>query len=96
MDRTKLMELLRPFQNRCDELGKPLQHIFLKEAYLGDISTSYIVEVKADWIEGMSCYDALDFLFDVLWETTSEDTRKKIFSIKVLDSVENLQYLPQE
>lgn len=90
MDRAKLEELLKPFQDRCNEKGKPIQHICLEEAYPGDISTSYIVKVKADWVDDMNCSEALDFLFDILWETTSEETRKKIFSIEVLDSVESL------
>jgi hypothetical protein len=38
----------------------------------------------------MYCSDAIYFLFDILWETTDEDVRKKIFSIQILDSKDEL------
>jgi hypothetical protein len=90
MDRTKLKELLRPFQAKCAEKGKPLTEICVEDAFLGDASTSYIIQVKAPWVDRMSCSEAIDFLFDTLWETTNEETRKKVFSIQVLDSSDEL------
>jgi len=90
MDRTELEQLLIPFQLKCAENDKPLENIYLKEAFPGDVSTSYIVQVKASWIEGMSAYDAIDVLFDILWETTDEEIRKKVFSIQVLGSSDQL------
>lgn len=86
MDRAKLKELLQPFQAKCAEKGKPLVDICIEEAYPGDVSTSYIIQVKAAWVDNMYCSDAIDFLFDMLWETTDSETRRKIFSIQVLDS----------
>jgi hypothetical protein len=86
MDRKQLKELLQPFRQKCAEQGKPLTDICIVEAFPGDSSTSYIVQVKADWIDGTSCADAIDFLFDILWDTTEEEIRKKIFSIQVLNS----------
>ncbi len=86
MDKTKLKKLLKPFQIKCAEKGKPLVNLCIDDAYPGDISTSYIVQVKANWIDQTDCSEAIDFLFDILWETTSEEVRKKIFSINVLDS----------
>lgn len=83
MDSTELAVLLEPFQKKCFEKGRPLTTISLEEAYPGDISTSYIVQVTAPWIDDMSAYEAIDFLFDILWETTDEPTRRKVFSIKV-------------
>lgn len=71
-------------------MGRPLSDICLEEAFPGDASTSYILQVRAPWIDTMSCYSALDFLFDVLWETTNEETRTKVFSIQVLDSKDEL------
>ncbi len=90
MDRKQLNELLKPFLAACAKKGKPLSDICLEEAFPGDISTSYIIQVKAAWVDEMYCYDAIDFLFDVLWETTNEETRKKIFSIQILDSKDEL------
>lgn len=90
MDRKQLKELLQPFSKQCSEKGKPLTDMCLEEAFPGDSSTSYIVQVKADWIDRMSLSDAIDFLFDILWETTDEETRRKIFSIQVLDTKDTL------
>lgn len=90
MDRTKLKSLLQPFETKCAKKGKPLDRICIEEAFPGDASTSYIIQVKAPWLDNMHCSDALDFLFDMLWETTDEETRKKIFSIQIIDSGDQL------
>jgi len=85
MDRSELKNLLEPFRLKCTEIGRPLADVCLEEAFPGDVSTSYIMQVKAEWIDGLPCYAVLDVLFDVLWETTDEMVRRKIFSIQVLD-----------
>jgi hypothetical protein len=90
MDRTELKEILKSFQTKCSEKGKPLTDICVEEAFPGDSSTSYIIQVKAPWVDKMYCSEAIDFLFDTLWETTDEETRKKVFSIQVLDSRDEL------
>ncbi len=90
MDRTELKELLKPFETKCAENGKPLDGICVEDAFPGDSSTSYIIQVKAPWIDDMYCSDALDFLFDRLWETTDENLRKKVFSIQVIDKRDEL------
>jgi hypothetical protein len=86
MDKEQLKNLLQPFQRKCAEKGMPVADICVEEAFPGDISTSYIIQVKAPWVDDMDCSGAIDFLFDTLWETTNEETRKKVFSIQVLDS----------
>jgi hypothetical protein len=86
MDRKQLRDLLQPFSLKCTEKGKPLTDMCIVEAFPGDSSTSYIIQVKADWVDGASCSDALEFLFEILWETTDEEIRKKVFSIQILDS----------
>ncbi|MEX8547971.1 MAG: hypothetical protein V5804_10260 [Mucilaginibacter sp.] len=90
MDRTELKQLLQPFIAKCAEKGRALTEICLKEAFPGDISTSYIVQVKAPWVDGVDSWEAIDFLVDVLWETTDEETRKKVFSIQILGSKDEL------
>jgi hypothetical protein len=91
MDREELKELLTPFAAKCSEKGKPLSDYCIKEAFPGDASTSFIVQVKAPWLDEMYCSDALDLLFEILWETTDEETRKKVFSIQIIDSKDHLQ-----
>ena len=90
MDREELKNALKPFQEKCAEKGKAIIDICVNEAFPGDQSTSFIVQVTAPWVDSMACNEALDFLFDVLWETTTEDVRKRVFSIQVLDSREEL------
>ena len=90
MDRNQLEVSLQSFRNECLSKGRPLEDMCIFEAYPGDISTSYIIQVKANWIEQMDCSDAIDFLFDTLWDTSDENIRKHIFSIEVLDSNDKL------
>lgn len=90
MDRNQLEINLRPFKEGCLAKGRPLADICVFEAYPGDISTSYIIQVKAGWVEKMDCSDVIDFLFDTLWETVNEDIRKYIFSIEILDNNDQL------
>ena len=86
MDRNELETSLQPFKKACLTKGRPLADMCVFEAYPGDVSTSYIIQIKADWVENMDCSEAIDFLFDVLWETVEENIRKYIFSIEILDS----------
>jgi len=95
MDRKQLKDLLQPFQTKCAENGRPLNEICVEEAFPGDLSTSYIIKVKAPWVDDMYCSEAIDFLFDTLWETTNEETRKKVFSIQVLDSKDELHCMSE-
>lgn len=90
MDRTELKERLTPFQSKCSEKGKPLADICIEDAFPGDKSTSFIVKVKAPWVDDMYCSDALDFLFETLFESVDEKTREKVFSIHVMDSSDEL------
>lgn len=93
MDREELKKELIKFQEKCAEKGKQLKDLCIGEAFPGDQSTSYIIQVTAPWVDNMACNEALDFLFDVLWDTTTEEVRQKIFSIQVLDSQEELHCL---
>lgn len=90
MDRNQLEVSLQSFRAACQAKEKPLANMCIFEAYPGDASTSYIIQVKASWVEDMDCSNAIDFLFDTLWETSDENVRKHIFSIEVLDSNDQL------
>lgn len=84
MDRAKLENKLdTDFKAGCLKKGYPLIDICLEEAYLGDISTSYIVNIVAQWAKDMDCSAALDILIDILWETTEIEYREAIFSINI-------------
>ena len=90
MDREQLMKKLSEFKSMCNESERALEEICLEEAFPGDSSTSYILNVKANWVDSMNCSDAIDFLFDILWRTTKEEERKFIFSIQINDSENDL------
>lgn len=91
MDRTELNNRLIVFKNHCESIGYPLTDMCIEEAFPGDDATSYLLKVKADWIDGVDCCgNALDILINALWDTTDEDTRKYIFAIDILDRDDNL------
>jgi hypothetical protein len=90
MDRKHLEAKLVDFRQKCQENGFPLEDFCLMPAYEGDVSSSYVIQVKGSWVDEMLCSDALDPLFDYLFATTDEDTRRHIFSISILDSKEEL------
>ncbi|MEO7175420.1 MAG: hypothetical protein ABIV51_06155 [Saprospiraceae bacterium] len=90
MDHTELKKALVGFVEACEKKGKKLLDFCLVEAYPGNSATSYFIEVKANWIDEMDCSDAIDFLFDVLFETTTAEIRKKIYSIKVFGPTDEL------
>lgn len=84
MDRNKLEQKLnKDFKEGCLKKGYPLDDICLSEAYPGDDSTSFIVNVIASWVKDMDCSIALDLLIDVLWDTTEIEYRQAISSIKI-------------
>ncbi|MFV0345467.1 MAG: hypothetical protein ACK5IQ_04375 [Bacteroidales bacterium] len=68
MDRKELNKKLRPFIQKAESDCYPLDFC-LEEAYPGDNATSYILKVKATWIDEMSCSEAISTLSEILWET---------------------------
>ena len=90
MDTKQLKASLREFQVACERRGYPFSDFCLVEAYPGDNSSSYCLEIKAPWVDGQPCSDILDNLFDILFKTTTVEIRKKIFSIQLLDSDDSL------
>jgi hypothetical protein len=90
MDSEQLKLSLKSFVEECAAQGKPLTNVCVRPAYPGDSSSSFIVEVKADWIDDMTCSPVLDFLYDVLFATTTPQIRQNIFTILILDSTEQV------
>ena len=83
MDRAELANKLQPFIEECAKRQKPLEKACLEEFISGD-PTSYFLLVKSDWIDKVSSSESLEFLFDVLWDTTVVETREKIFTILLI------------
>ncbi|MEO5581937.1 MAG: hypothetical protein ABIR66_04550 [Saprospiraceae bacterium] len=81
MDRDQLIDSLKGFVDACAKAGRPIADICLEDSYGG----SYILQVKAKWMDDLACYPILEFLTNKLFETTDEAIRSNIFYIKVLD-----------
>ena len=87
MDRkTTLLNKLEKFRKECTNRDKSLEDICLEEAFPGDHSTSFVLKVKAKWLDELSLSEGLDILIDILWDSTSVATRTDIFSICVVNS----------
>jgi len=91
MDSVMLNSKLQPFFKRCAEKGRPIEQYTFDEAYPGDPTTSYIINVKASWFDTLSCYEILKFLFEILWETAEVETRIKVFAFKIFNSKMDLR-----
>lgn len=90
MDREKLKSDLAIFFKKCKEIGKPIDEFAIVEAFPGNIATSYVLKIRAEWANNMSCYEALEILFDILWDSSPIDIRKNIFCILIVDKHEDL------
>jgi len=81
MDKKQLELEINLFIEDCNNKGKPVSNYCLYPAYPGDDATSYIFQIKAEWVE--DCFDAIDFFTDIMFEKMTESARSKIFSIQV-------------
>lgn len=89
MDRkTTLLIKLEKFRKECEKKNRTLDDLCLEEAFPGDDSTSFVLKVKAKWLDKLSLSDGLDILIDFLWDSTSIATRTEIFSICVVNSAD--------
>ena len=83
MDRSELKQRLGPFQVAAGRRGFPIHDLVLEEAFPGDAATSFVVKVNAPWAVGMSAFQAIGALSEILWETTDPATRIHVFSILI-------------
>lgn len=86
MDRDELMGKLQGFKKACYDKGYIDGELYLDEAYPGIVPTSFIVSMiaKKQWLDTTNSGDGLDQLIDILWETTTPETRKNIFTLSFL------------
>jgi len=91
MDRGQLEIELRNFCQSSSERGFPVIIDGLSEAYPGVANSSFTVHIRVeDWAGGMSCSTILDQVLPILFDTTSDDARRQIFSIDVYNAVDGL------
>ncbi len=97
MDRKQLENTINKelysFREESAKRGYPL-----REACLAPFEAwrpMYNIEVYADWIETMSCGDALHILTPIMFDTMSELSRRNIFIIKILDKDDVVHYVEE-
>lgn len=90
MDKEQLISEVKKFAKQCAFAKRPINSFCLNEAYPGDSSTSYFLDIKADWIEEGECFDAISFFTDVMFDIMTVEARRKIFSIRVFTNEEAL------
>ena len=86
MDKEKLKRSLLKFEEACAKKGYPLLDTCLDVAFPAGPETSYMLKVKAKWVDGMTCSKALRILIDIMWTTMVEKERRHIFAIVIHDS----------
>ena len=97
MDREETLNLeLIPFFKCCADYGKAIEDYCLEEAYPGVSNTSYFITVKAAWMDDLGLYEILEYLFERLFESTSVETRKNVFGIRVRNSSIDLHKLKEQ
>jgi len=89
MDRTQLEIELSKFCQKANTKGYPVIIEGLSEAYPGVADTSYTIHIRVEeWAGGFSCSQILDQVLPILFEATSEEARKLIFSFDVYNAVD--------
>ena len=84
MDSKQLKSSLTEFVKECNRRHYPLTALNLRESFPGCAGTSFFVEVSAPWFKNISISEALDILFEILWDTTTVAIRTSIFTFKIL------------
>jgi hypothetical protein len=97
MDRKQINEELGIFKAEAAKRNYPLRNVCLVDAFEG-LDNYYNIEVYADWIfeQDLSCSEALDILLDIMYDTMSEDSRRLIFIIKILDKNDKVHCVSEE
>lgn len=91
MDSKELVEKLkRVFREKVDS-GLEIDAIGLAPAYGSLIPDCYVLGVSAPSMNGMDCYEKMDFVIDILFEKFSEGERRMIDRVRVYDSVKELK-----
>ena len=91
MDKKELNFKLQDFKKSCYDKDYILGDLYFDEAYPGMIPTALIVKmrVKQSWMNTLSSRGkALDELIDVLWDTTTAETRKNVHVLAIFDESE--------
>lgn len=88
MDRRTVKQLkaeLKPFLDTLQAQGKGLYYSCINPLMENDNTTPFVLEVQAAWIDGMDCFDAIQYLFKVFKDSEVNDkVLKSLFAIKVV------------
>ncbi|MDQ7091233.1 MAG: hypothetical protein Q9M50_11455 [Methylococcales bacterium] len=83
----KLSFNLREFKEACQDKGYIIGQLYFDEAKVNGVPASFIVKmmVKKEWIDimGGNRDRIIDVLIDVLWETTTFETRESVYLLSI-------------
>ena len=88
MDTKELNNRLAKFFKVCKDTGRTIDAACFIPAYPGITDSSYILQIKSEWCNRTICSEALEQLFDILFDTTDVKTRTNIFCIRIMDENE--------
>ena len=89
---TALTEMFRNVRNN----NFVVDAFMLAPAYRGFMANVYVLAVSAPSLEGLECYDRIDYLVDVLHKHLSVDQRKMIDRVRVYNSIQELELHARE
>lgn len=88
MDKNLLEIEVRRFIDYCEKKKKPISKFCLEEAYPGDSTTSYILQLKINWYK--DCYSALKTLTNFMFTVMPVEARKRIYALEIIDQNDEL------
>lgn len=90
MDIKQLKDEVIRFINAMKEDGKTFTFVALIPTYPGVTDTSYILQVKGDWIDGVDCVKIFDYMVPKMFTVLEQSTREFINRINIYDSKNDL------
>ena len=86
MDREELNDALAEFRAVSKAEGFEIEDFRLLDVFPGEKWDSYILYMDATWMRTYNRVDSLDILIEIMWRTTSLETRGAIHYLHVASS----------
>lgn len=76
--------------------GKDFLFVALIPTYPGIDDTSYILQVKADWIDRIHCKKVFDYMIPKMFEVLDQPTRRCINRIDIFDEKSDIYCMSKD
>ena len=96
MDIKQLIEEVRKYIAAMEVEGKKFSFVALIPTYPGVSDSSYILQVKADWIEQTYCKKVFDYMIPKMFEVLEQPTRELINRIDIFDKKGELHCIAED